>query len=149
MWPNSSSNSYQPSFNTHQMALSNLKERCSKQQKKLDDLEREKLVLRVENETLSKSFYELDQENVILREKNLQLNHRLEMDQDQILDLQRHLDSIGLQNPGTSCNQSPVLSSNNKVTHTETEDVDELLEEVTKVDESMNVLKSALLKQQR
>ena len=100
MWPNPSSNSYQPSFNTHQMALSNLKERCSKQQKKLDDLEREKLVLRVENETLSKSFYELDQENVILREKNLQLNHRLEMDQDQILDLQRHLDSIGLQNPG-------------------------------------------------
>ena len=100
MWPNNPSNSYQPSFNTHQMALSNLKERCSKQQKKLDDLEREKLVLRVENETLSKSFYELDQENVILREKNLQLNHRLEMDQDQILDLQRHLDSIGLQNPG-------------------------------------------------
>ena len=100
MWPNNPSNSYQPSFNTHQMALSNLKERCSKQQKKLDDLEREKLVLRVENETLSKSFYELDQENVILREKNLQLNHRLEMDQDQILDLQRHLDSIGFQNPG-------------------------------------------------
>ena len=97
------------------MALSNLKERCSKQQKKLDDLEREKLVLRVENETLSKSFYELDQENVILREKNLQLNHRLEMDQDQILDLQRHLDSIGLQNPGKRMMKLSVAMKETKI----------------------------------
>jgi uncharacterized pyridoxamine 5'-phosphate oxidase family protein len=35
-----------------------------------------------------------DQENLVPREKNSELSHRLEQNQEQISDLQRHLDSI-------------------------------------------------------
>ena len=99
-YSNSPSGASFPSLNTHQVALSTLKDRCSKQQKKLDELEREKLVLSVENDQLAKSLHDLDEENVTLRERNLKLNHQLEQDQDQILDLQRHLDSIGFECQG-------------------------------------------------
>ena len=97
---NSPSGGSFPSLNTHQVALSTLKDRCSKQQKKVDDLERDKLVLRVENDQLAKSLHQLDEENLMLREKNLELNPQLEQDHDQIDDLQRHLDSIGIQPQG-------------------------------------------------
>ena len=60
----------------------------------MEDLEREKILLRDENEQLNKSLNQFDQENLVLREKNLELSHRLERDQEQISDLQRHLDSI-------------------------------------------------------
>ena len=94
MWsPGSISNSL-PTLNTTKVALSSLTDRCSKQQKKLEDMEREKILLRVENEQLNKSLDQFDQENLVLREKNLELSHRLERDQEQISDLQRHLDSI-------------------------------------------------------
>ena len=94
MWsPGSISNSL-PTLNTTKVALSSLTDRCSKQQKKLEDVEREKILLRVENEQLNKSLNQFDQENLVLREKNLELSHRLERDQEQISDLQRHLDSI-------------------------------------------------------
>ena len=94
MWsPGSISNSL-PTLNTTKVALSSLTDRCSKQQKKLEDMEREKILLHVENEQLNKSLNQFDQENLVLREKNLELSHRLERDQEQISDLQRHLDSI-------------------------------------------------------
>ena len=94
MWSPGSFSGSLPSLNTTKVALNSLTDRCSKQQKKLEDLEREKILLRVENEQLNKSLNQFDQDNLVLREKNLELSHRLERDQEQISDLQRHLDSI-------------------------------------------------------
>ena len=87
-----------PSMSTHQMALSNLKERCSSQQKKLDDFEREKLVLLYENEDLKVNLRQLDEDNLDLREKNLEVNHQLKQSQYEIIELRRHLDRVGRNN---------------------------------------------------
>ena len=94
MWSSGSISNSLPTLNTTKVALSSLTDRCSKQQKKLEDMEREKILLHVENEQLNKSLNQFDQENLVLRQKNLELSHRLERDQEQISDLQRHLDSI-------------------------------------------------------
>ena len=85
-----------PSLNTHQLALSNLKERCSKQQKKLDDLERDKLVLNIENEELAKTLRKMNDDNMDIREKNLEINHELKQSQFEIVQLKRKLDQVGI-----------------------------------------------------
>ena len=95
MWGYTASSTASPSLNTHQMALSNLKDRCTKQQKKLDDLEREKLVLQMENETLTKNLHRLDEDNMVLRERNLEVNHELKQSNYEIVELRRHLSTFG------------------------------------------------------
>ena len=98
MWGYNASAS-SPSLNTHQMALSNLKDRCAKQQKKLDDLEREKLVLQMENETLAKGLHRLDEDNMALRERNLEVSHELKQSNYEVVELRRHLSSSGVEEP--------------------------------------------------
>ena len=98
MWGYNASAS-SPSLNTHQMALSNLKDRCAKQQKKLDDLEREKLVLQMENETLAKGLHRLDEDNMALRERNLEVSHELKQSNYEVVELRRHLSSTGVEEP--------------------------------------------------
>ena len=88
-----------PSLNTSQMALSTLKDRCAKQQKKLDDLEREKLVLQMENETLAKNLHRLDEDNMVLRERNLEVSHELKQSSYEVVELRRHLSSQGVEEP--------------------------------------------------
>ena len=85
-----------PSINTHQIALGSLKDRCSSQQKKLDDFEREKLVLLYENEDLKVNLAQLDEDNLDLRERNLEVNHQLKQSQYEIIELRRHLSGVGL-----------------------------------------------------
>ena len=91
-----------PSLNTHQLALSNLKERCSKQQKKLDDLERDKLVLNIENEELAKTLRKLNDDNMEIRERNLEINHELKESKYEIMDLKHRLDNVGRDSPSSS-----------------------------------------------
>jgi len=97
MWGYNASAS--PTLNTTQMALSTLKDRCAKQQKKLDDLEREKLVLQMENETLAKSLHRLDEDNMVLRERNLEVSHELKQNSYEVVELRRHLSSQGVEEP--------------------------------------------------
>ena len=99
MWGYTASSTASPSLNTHQLALSNLKDRCTKQQKKLDDLEREKLVLQMENETLTKSLHRLDEDNMVLRERNLEVNHELKQSNYEIVEMRRHLSAFGNEEP--------------------------------------------------
>ena len=97
MWGYNASAS--PTLNTTQMALSTLKDRCAKQQKKLDDLEREKLVLQMENESLAKSLHRLDEDNMVLRERNLEVSHELKQNSYEVVELRRHLSSQGVEEP--------------------------------------------------
>ena len=115
------------------MALSNLKERCSKQQKKLDEMEREKLVLHMENEQMAKTLHRLDGDNMELRERNLQVSHELKQSHYEIIELRRHLD------------EQPMAMSMLD------EDVDHdaaVLDDIQKVNQSMSLLKQNLLEQQ-
>ena len=134
-----------PSMNTHQMALSNLKERCSSQQKKLDDFEREKLVLLYENEDLKVNLRQLDEDNLGLRERNLEVNHQLKQSQYEILELRRHLERVGRGQE----DQVSVATAAEEVIDTNYSDTEEeLAREVHKVNESMSLLKRRLLEQQ-
>ena len=119
-----------PSLNTTTLALSNLKDRCSKQQKDLDALEKEKRLLQLKNEQLNKLVQSLDQDNMELREQNLEMSHELKQGHYEVIALRRHLDSIG----------------DEIVSHPE--DPSALVEDVSKVHDSMNVLKKCLLEQQ-
>jgi len=136
-----------PSMSTHQMALSNLKERCSSQQKKLDDFEREKLVLLYENEDLKVNLRQLDEDNLELRERNLEVNHQLKQSQYEILELRRHLDRVGRSNSQEVAAVASMLSSA-EVIDNHYSDTEELTREVHKVNESMSLLKKSLLEQQ-
>lgn len=110
-----------PSLNTHQMALSTFKDRCSSQQRKLDELEREKLTLCLRNEEMRRTLEKLDHENMELRQQNLVFGHQLKVSQQ-----------------STSLEKDPSQS-------TESED---LLNDVLNVRESMKLVKSSLLQQQ-
>merc|ERR1712226_706493 len=124
-------------------------------------MEREKILLRVENEQLNESLNQFDQENLVLREKNLELSHRLERDQEQISDLQRHLDSIEFEpaqvsNKETSNDDEDYTNTSFNLTtdtvncpdETKEDDHHQLLEEVVKVVDTMDTLRNALLDQQ-
>lgn len=141
-----------PSINTHQIALGNLKDRCSSQQKKLDDFEREKLVLLYENEDLKVNLAQLDEDNLDLRERNLEVNHQLKQSQYEILELRRHLSGVG-RNSTVSSNQAGLEATtttgmetvvDNHYSDTE----EDLAQEVYKVNESMSLLKRSLIDQQ-
>jgi len=134
-----------PSMSTHQMALSNLKERCSSQQKKLDDFEREKLVLLYENEDLKVNLRQLDEDNLELREKNLEVNHQLKQSQYEILELRRHLDRVGRSNGQDVTSTEAMEAIDNHYSDATSE---ELTREVHKVNDSMSLLKRSLLEQQ-
>jgi len=140
-----------PSINTHQIALGNLKDRCTSQQKKLDDFEREKLVLLYENEDLKVNLAQLDEDNLDLRERNLEVNHQLKQSQYEILELRRHLSGVGRNT--TVSNQASLEATtttgmeavvDNHYSDTE----EELAQEVHKVNESMSLLKRSLIDQQ-
>ena len=127
------------------MALSNLKERCSSQQKKLDDFEREKLVLLYENEDLKANLRQLDEDNLELREKNLDVNQQLKQSQYEILELRRHLDRVGRSNGQDVTSTEAMEAIDNHYSDTTSE---ELTREVHKVNDSMSLLKRSLLEQQ-
>ena len=57
-----------------------------------------KLVLLYENEDLKVNLRQLDEDNLELREKNLEVNHQLKQSQYEILELRRHLDRVGRKN---------------------------------------------------
>lgn len=114
-----------PSLNTHQMALRTLTDRCSNQQRKLDELEREKLTLCLRNEELRRSLDKLDQENMELRQQNLVFGHQFYASQTSM--------------------DSPLSKSSSLTADSSTED---LLNDVLNVRESMNLVKKTLLQQQ-
>jgi len=67
------------SINSLQIALFSLKDRCTKQQKRIDELEGENNVLNNSRAELYSEMKKLHEANVKLREKNLSLSHELHM----------------------------------------------------------------------
>lgn len=106
-------------LSTHQLALSNLKERCSSQQKRLDELEKERLYLRLENEDLASSLHKLDEENMELRERNLGITHQLKQSHYELLEAKRQIDNVGKMEPmSVSYENSPPSKYRYKCTIT-------------------------------
>ena len=56
-----------------------IKEKCQKQQKRLDELEGEKRTLEISKENIYSEIKKLHESNVKLRDKNLQLSHDLQV----------------------------------------------------------------------
>lgn len=67
------------SFNSLQIALFSMKERCTKQQKKIEELEQETTLLNSSRNELYLEMKKLHEANVKLREKNVSLSHELHM----------------------------------------------------------------------
>jgi predicted nuclease with TOPRIM domain len=90
------------SLNTLRLALRTMKERCTTQQKRIDDVEDENGVLRADRGQLYVEMNKMHEANLNLREKNLQLNQGLHFKtrenvdvRDQLCSLQdQHSDSV-------------------------------------------------------
>ena len=67
------------SLNSLQIALFSMKERCTKQQRKIEDLEQENNMLNVNRSDLYTELKKLHEANVKLREKNVSLSHELHL----------------------------------------------------------------------
>ena len=67
------------SLNSLQIALFSMKERCTKQQRKIEDLEQENNLLNVNRSDLYSELKKLHEANVKLREKNVSLSHELHL----------------------------------------------------------------------
>jgi len=67
------------SINSLQIALFSLKDRCTKQQKRIDELEGENMVLNNSRTELYSDLKKLHEANMKLREKNLSLSYELQM----------------------------------------------------------------------
>ena len=53
-------------------------------------------MLLYENEDLKVNLAQLDEDNLDLRERNLEVNHQLKQSQYEIIELRRHLSGVGL-----------------------------------------------------
>lgn len=67
------------SINSLQIALFSMKERCTKQQKRIDELESENSMLNTSRADLYNELKKLHEANVKLREKNVSLSHELHL----------------------------------------------------------------------
>jgi len=99
----SNSSSPSGSINTLQIALIAMKERCQRQQKRVEELEREnllmaevilELILALKNTVRADLYNEvkrLHETNVKLREKNLQLNNELRLKSNECVEVREEL----------------------------------------------------------
>lgn len=87
----SSSSSPSGSINTLQIALVAMKERCQRQQKRVEELERENLLMAEVRADLYIEVKRLHETNVKLREKNLQLNQELRMKSNECVEVREKL----------------------------------------------------------
>jgi len=67
------------SINSLQIALFSLKDRCTKQQKRIEDLESENSMINTSRADLYNELKKLHESNVKLREKNVGLSHELHL----------------------------------------------------------------------
>ena len=67
------------SINSLQIALFSMKERCTRQQKRIDELESENSTLNTSRADLYNELKKLHEANVKLREKNVSLSHELHL----------------------------------------------------------------------
>ena len=67
------------SINSLQIALFSMKERCTRQQKRIDELESENSMLDTSRKDLYNELKKLHEANVRLREKNVSLSHELHL----------------------------------------------------------------------
>ena len=72
-------NSSPASLNSMQLAIISLKDKCQKQQKRLDELEGDKMTLETSKESIYNEIKKLHESNVKLRDRNLQLSHDLQV----------------------------------------------------------------------
>lgn len=80
------------SVNSLQIALFSLKERCGKQQKRIEDLEHESVTLNDSRKELYAEIKKLHEANVKLREKNLSLNQELHGKNKENCDIKQRLE---------------------------------------------------------
>lgn len=82
------------SLNTLRIALLTMKDRCTRQQRQIDDLEREKTSLQSSRSDMYEEVKRLHETNVKLREKNLKLNHELHQKSRENVDIRDKLHSL-------------------------------------------------------
>jgi len=87
----SNSSSPSGSINTLQIALIAMKERCQRQQKRVEELERENLLMAEVRADLYNEVKRLHETNVKLREKNLQLNNELRLKSNECVEVREAL----------------------------------------------------------
>lgn len=80
------------SVNSLQIALISLKERCYKQQKRIEELEQEKVTMNNSRAELYAEIKKLHEANVKLREKNLSLNQELHQRNKENCDIRQVLE---------------------------------------------------------
>ncbi|XP_023325910.1 uncharacterized protein LOC111699458 [Eurytemora carolleeae] len=85
-------NSSPASLNSMQLAIISLKDKCQKQQKRLEELEGEKIILEISKENIYSEIKKLHESNVKLRDKNLQLSHDLQVKSIECTELRRTLE---------------------------------------------------------
>ena len=82
------------SLNTLRMSLLHLKERCQRQQKTIDGLEKENDAVRESRDDLYAQVRRLHEANVALREKNLGLNAKLHEKSRENVEIRDNLNSL-------------------------------------------------------
>jgi len=87
----SSSSSPSGSINALQIALVSMKERCTRQQKRVEELERENLLMAEVRADLYNEVKRLHETNVKLREKNLLMNHELRVKSNECVEVREKL----------------------------------------------------------
>ena len=92
--PGSPSGSGPSSINTLMIALTNMKDRCSRMDKRIQDLEKENLQLRSSRSELYRDVKKLHEANIKLREKNLALNQKLHRKNKENVDVRDQLNSL-------------------------------------------------------
>lgn len=87
----SNSSSPSGSINTLQIALIAMKDRCQRQQKRVEELERENLMMAEVRADLYNEVKRLHETNVKLREKNLQLNNEVRLKSNECVEVREAL----------------------------------------------------------
>jgi len=82
------------SLNTLQLALRTMKERCRGQEARIGELEDDNAHLRADRANLYTEMNKLQEANILLREKNLQLNQQLHTKSRENADVREQFDSL-------------------------------------------------------
>jgi len=115
------------SLNSLQLAIISLKEKCEKQQKRLDEIEGEKDTLNASKETLYTEVKKLHEANVKLRDKNLQLSHDLQRKSVECSELNRRLEDSRMHEAMSSRQIERLQSQVAVIAHRESSDVSSLV----------------------
>lgn len=136
-------------MNTLHLALHAIKERCGRQQRRLDELEVERSSLLANRSHLTSTIQRLDEDNLRLRQKNLELNHELHRNSWQTLELKDQLDQALQDLHQEKQHEEPMsIMEPEPPAAAAEDDLDDLTFQLIKANDRMCELKDILLGQQ-